>query len=213
MPTRSELLVGWLVLFGVSLVLLACVMVVAWWQRNRTRRDTPPGEHQEVARHAAEVAARAVDAAARASEARQEAAATEQERATAWQEREQARQAHDDAARAYQQQVEQRAAHSADTDGQRELAHAAFSAYRRGELSSDEFWWVWRLGNGWDPQLERREQELRRLRGAFREADQRYQAAAQRARDCAQRADVTEVEARALIEETAESAREADVTP
>ena len=133
-------------------------------------------------------------------------------RSNAWHELEQARQAHDQAAHRYQDEASQKAEHLGDGQGQRELAHAAFSAYRRGELSRDEFWWVWRLGNGWDPDLERQEKDLRRLRTAWHEAHLRYRAAAKRAREAAREAEVAEVEARALVEETAEAAREADVT-
>jgi hypothetical protein len=213
MPTRSELLVGWLVLFGASLVLLALVTAAAWWQRQRPRRGLPPAEHEEAVRHAAQVAGRAVEAAGRATEARMQVRVAERERAAAWQELAQARQAHDTAARAHQDGLRRRGEQPADAESRRELAHAAYSAYRRGELSKDEFWWVWRLGNGWDPDLERQDQELRRKRGAWREAHLKYRAAADRAREAAQQADVAEVEARALIEETAESAREVDVTP
>src|SRR5690606_5211378 len=161
--TRSEILVGWLVVFGASLTLLAGVVLVAWWQRYRTRRRTERAKRTpqaEAARHAAEVAARAAQATAHATEARKRASQAEEERSTAWAELGQARQAHDQAAHRYQDEASQKAEHLGDGEGQRELAHAAFSAYRRGELSRDEFWWVWRLGNGWDPDLERQEKDL-----------------------------------------------------
>lgn len=217
MPTRSELLVGWLVVFSASLTLLAGVVLVAWGQRYRNRRRTERVKRTpqaEAARHAAEVATRAAQATAHATEARQRASQAQEERSAAWHELEQARQAHDQAARRYQEEASQKAEHLADGDGQgqRELARAAFSAYQRGELSRDEFWWVWRLGNGRDPELERQEKDLRRLRTAWHEAHLRYRAAVKRAREAAREAEVAEVEARALVEETAEAAREADVT-
>ena len=213
MPARSEILVGWLVLFGASLVLLALVTGAAWWQRPLPRGRLTRAERQQAARHASEVATRAVEAVAWATEARKQVRVAERERAAAWRELKEAHQAYDATATAYQDRVQRREEQPSDPDGQRELAHAAFCAYRRGEISQDEFWWVWRLGNGWDPELERQEKELRRLRGTWREAHLKYRAAAEQAREAQRQAEVAEVEAQALIEETAASAREVDVTP
>lgn len=203
-----------MVLFGTSLALLACVALAAWWQRWREspRRSKAKAERKEAAMFAAAITERAAAAVAVAEQVRAGAHEADQERARAFDELTRVQQEHDRAAEDYQRTAQERVEQAGGDDGQRELARAAFAAYRRGDLSQDQLWWVWRWGSGWDRELERREQQLMQLRAARREAQLRYRAATNRARTAAQQAEVADVQARALIEEAAGAAEDADVT-
>jgi hypothetical protein len=206
-PTRTELIVGGVVLFGTSLAMLACVAAMVWWQR---RRERPRGARaratqDQVSRHAAEALEVAAAAGAAAEQAMVRAQHAEQERANAFDELTRVQREHDRAAGEYQRVAEQRAQWAGDGDGQRHLTHAAFEAYRRGDLSQEQLWRVWRLGSGWDEELERREHDVMRLRSDRREAQLRYRAAANRARLAAREVEVAEARLNALIEEAAEA--------
>ncbi|MPZ25261.1 MAG: hypothetical protein GEV12_02100 [Micromonosporaceae bacterium] len=213
MPTRTALVLGWLILLGGSFGLFALTAAAAWWQR---RREVPgrarrQADRAEWERHRAAVAERYRQAAAELAAAQPRAAAAEQERAQSWQALEQADAAHDAADRRYAQAARRAGAGRPEPDlaGAREVAHAALAAYRRGDLSEEQLWRVWGWGTGWDPELSEREQALLRARAARREAFLRYQAAADRERAAAAVAGVAEVQARALAEEVATAAAEA----
>lgn len=207
MPTRTALVVGWLILLGGSLVLFGLTTAAAWWQRRRevpgrTRRRA---DRVEWERHRAAVARRYDQATAQLAAARELAGAAEQELASAWQVLEQAHAAHDTAQRRYAEAAERRVAGAgrpaSDPAGQRQVAHAALAAYRRGDLSAEQLWRVWDAGTGADPELAARERALRLARAARREAHLHYRAAADRERAAAAAAEVADVQARALAEE------------
>lgn len=214
MPSRTSLVIGWLVLFGASFALFLVVALLAWWgrrpgRRHRRRHDR---EREEWAAHAAVVAERSTQAAARAAAARERAAAAERERAEAWRVLEEAHHAYQAAQAAYQEAARSRPA-DLDPAGQRVVATAALAAYRRGDLSQEELLRVWRWGSGWDPRLEEHERAVRQTRAAQREAHLRYLAAANAERSAGQQADLAEAEARVLAEEAAYAAAQAGTAP
>jgi len=211
-PARTTLMLGWWILLGSTAGLFVVVVVAAWWQR---RRESPArarrrAERVEWARHALAVAARSQEAAAEVAQARAAADAAEQVRAEAWQRLEEAQAAHAVADRHYLTARQQAGAGPApDPDGQRAIAGAALAAYRRGDLTGEQLWRVWRWGTGWDPELAARERELLRARAASREAHLAYRAVASRDRAATAALQVAEVQARALAEEAATAAAEA----
>jgi hypothetical protein len=204
MPTRTSIMIGWMVLFGAAFALFLLVVLLAGLQRWRLR----PGRRERAAAraewtaHAAAVAERSEQAVARATAARSRAEGAEQAVTGAWQELERAQQEHDAAERAYQEAAARRGpAAPADPDGARAVTNAALAAYRRGDLSQDDLLKVWRWGSGWDPERERLERVLLQARAARREAHLRYRAVASAARAATGEAEVAEAEARALAEE------------
>jgi hypothetical protein len=207
-PTRTEVIIGGVVLFGTSLAMLACVSAMVWWQRwrERPRGARSRAAQDRVSRYEAEALERAIAAGGAAEQARMRAQEAEQERAGAFDALIRVQREHDHAAGQYHRVAQQRAQWAGDGDGQRHLTHAAFEAYRRGDLSQEQLWRVWRLGSGWDEELERREHEVMRLRADRREAQLRYRAAASRARLAAREVEVAEARLNALIEEAAEAA-------
>lgn len=215
MPTRTEVVIGWLAMLGVAVVLLACVASLVWWQRWRARPSA--GAHRaalaEARRHAATVAARTAQADRALAQARARVREVEQEQAAAWRELEHSRHAHDEAARTHRAAARQRAGRLADPGSGQDLTHAAFAAYRRGDLSPEQLVSVSQLATGWDPELHRQERELTRLRVRLRDALLRYRTAASRGRAAREQRDIAEVEVRALAEEAAEAGQEADVAP
>jgi hypothetical protein len=116
--------------------------------------------------------------------------------------------AHDEAVRRHAEATKRRG-NQLSAGQPKEVTHAALAAYRRGDLTKDQLWRVWQWGSGWDPEVDRCERELYRLRAARRAAQQRYQAAAGQERDVLATADVAEVQARALAEEVATASEEA----
>lgn len=201
MPTRTSILLGWLVLFGAALALFLLVALLAWWQRRRVEPRAKKSERAEWAAHLAAVQRRSAQATSRVSATQARAAEAEQERTRAWQELEEAQRAHDAARQAHQEASRRHANGAVDRSGQREVANAALAAYRRGDLSHDQLLRVWRWGSGWDPELEQREKALLQARAARREAHLRYQAAASAERTVSQQAAVAAAELRALAEE------------
>jgi hypothetical protein len=200
-------MIGWLALIAASAALFALVAFVAWWQH---RRDVPSRARQRAeraawAQHATALAERAQQAAVRAAAVQEAVAAAEQARAQAWHELEEVEEVHDKAARRHAEAVER----NSDRPQGNEVTHAALAAYRRGDLTKEQLWRVWQWGSGWDPEVDRCERELYRLRADRRAAHQRYQAAASHERDVLAVADVAEVQARALAEEVATASEEA----
>jgi hypothetical protein len=207
-PTRTTLMLGWLVLLGVSVALFAIVAVAAWWQRRRElpHRTARLAERAEQERHTARLAARARPAAARAAAARERTGAAERARVGAWQELDRAQKAHDGAVRRHADLVELSGGDQPDRSAQQEVVSAALAAYRRGDLSGEQMWRVVRWGSGGDPDRERCEHELLRARADLREAHLRYRSAAARERADLAAAGAAELAARALAEEAAGAA-------
>lgn len=204
MPTRTSFMIVWLAMLAASSAAFGLVAAAAWWQHRREKPSKARlrAEREEWARHAATVVEGARRATARAAAAQEQVAAAERERAAAWGELEEIEAAHDAAARRFEELAP-------SGNGQQEVTHAALAAYRRGDLTREQLWRVWQWGSGWDPELDRCERELYRLRAARREAHLRYRSAASREREALAAADVAEVQARALAEEAATAAQEA----
>ncbi|MBB5869722.1 hypothetical protein F4553_003101 [Allocatelliglobosispora scoriae] len=95
---------------------------------------------------------------------------------------------------------------------QKEISRAARAAYRRGEISVDELQAVWQRVGGWDPVWAQRAHELAKLRADGAETWRRYELAALAERAARMRADVAVIAARALADEAAEAAREAELS-
>jgi hypothetical protein len=210
-PTRTSFMIGWLALLAISAALFLLVAAVAWWQHRRRvpGKARQRRERAEWARHATAVTERAGQAATRAVAVRARVEPAEQARAAAWRELEEVETAYDEAAGKYREVLRRDAEHPPDRAGQRLVASAALAAYRRGDLTQEQLWRVWRWGSGWDPERDQRERELSQLRAARRDAHLRYRAAASGERAVLAAADVAEVEARALAEEVATAATEA----
>lgn len=205
MPTRTALVLGWLILLGASLALFVLVAAAAWWQRRRSvpGRARRRAEHAEWHRHAAAVTHRWQEADAELAAARAGVETAEQARAEAWRALEEAQSAHDRAECRHREAAERTGASAKDQAGQQEVAAAALAAYRRGDLTEEQLWRVWGWGTGWDPELAARERELLAARAARREAHLRYRSAASQERAALAAADVAEIQARALAEEVA----------
>lgn len=92
----------------------------------------------------------------------------------------------------------------------RELAHAAFVAYRQGAITVRELQDVWRGAAPVDPEEEERARLARQRVLRQRDARQAYDRAAGEARVAAEEARVAEVAAEALAGEADEARREAD---
>lgn len=210
MPTDTIVAVGLLVLLGISLALLVPIAIVAWWEhrQQRPRAADLQAELAEWIRHAAVVAERAELAAAEAEVARHRVEEAEEARAEAWSALELAERAYGEAARTHREVLRCRAEHPVDPSAQREVANAALAAYRRGDLSQEELWRVWRWGSGWYPEQDRCEHELTQLRAAQRDAHLRYRAAAGAERVALQVVRVAEAQARALVEEVTVAAHQ-----
>ena len=209
--TRTSFMIGWLALLAASVALFLIVAGMAWWQHRRhvPSRKRRQRERAEWADHATTVTERAARAATRAAPIRARVEPAEQARVAAWRELEEVETGYEEAARKYQELLRRDAEHPPDRDGQRLVATAALAAFRRGDLSQEQLWRVWRWGSGWDPERDQRERELSQLRAARRDAHLRYRAAASGERAAQAAADLAEVEARALAEEAATAAAEA----
>lgn len=223
MPTRTGIIFGWLVLFGISFVLFASVWLLAWWQRPRHRAGdrigvsaggVPAGgdlvsgdsvscdsERAEWLAHHAAVTRQARQAPLRAAAARARADALEQDRDTAWSELDSAHQAYERARLAFEEASQRHDAQAPEPAARREVAAAALAAYRRGDLSREELDRVWKWENGWNPDLDRRERAYLRARARWRDAQTRYRLASSAARTASADAGLAEAEARVLAEE------------
>ena len=146
----------------------------------------------------------ATAAQAKAAQAATEAEAAHAEYVTAQRAADEARRAYEAVTREANQVSSQIAAlEPAATDEQLQAAtsHAAFAAYRRGDISSEQLREVFKRADGWTPahdQLSRRATELR-----AEETDrQRIREAALQAEDvAAEKARITAISARALDDE------------
>jgi len=92
-----------------------------------------------------------------------------------------------------------------------EASRAAMTAYRQGAISVEQLQTLWQQLDGWDATHEEQSHELTRLRADDVEARRRYDAAALMERSARQSCEIAQVAARALTDEAAEAAREAQV--
>jgi hypothetical protein len=138
-------------------------------RRVRTRRESPAARQAELRRYAEEVAVAAARAAVTAERRRAEWAAVSRTRQAAWR-------AYDDAAEAARRAIQAAAFGVPDTPStedevsarRRYLERAAAAAYRRGDLTVEQFGDVIAGRDGWDPRRHPFEQETR-LRVARRD--------------------------------------------
>jgi hypothetical protein len=91
----------------------------------------------------------------------------------------------------------------------REASHAAMAAFRRGAISVEQLHALWQQIDGWDAGQQEQAHELTRLRAEDVEARRRYDAAALAARNARQAYDIAQVASRALTQEAADAAQEA----
>ena len=215
----------WALLIAAGVVVLALVGLAVLTERPRTPRPDPAelqAAAEELAAHAAAAQAEAGRAAAIAIESRDTLAAAERARYEAWAAQEAADRGYDGAWRAALAGREAAALAAQETaagagaagamDGperERAVSRAALSAYRRGDISVQELREVFHRAGDWDPAQEERERAADRCRiqqAAARRVHDRAAAAARRAE---QEAQVAEVAAQALVDEAAESAVEA----
>ena len=91
----------------------------------------------------------------------------------------------------------------------REASHAAMAAFRRGAISVDQLHALWQQIDGWDAEHQEQASELTRLRAEDVEARRRYDAAALAARNARQACDIAQVATRALTQEAADAAQDA----
>ncbi|NUR49452.1 MAG: hypothetical protein HOV71_15075 [Hamadaea sp.] len=90
-----------------------------------------------------------------------------------------------------------------------EASRAAMVAYRQGVISVEQLQTLWQQIDGWDATHEEQSHELTRLRADDVEARRRYDAAALLERSARQAYEIAQVAARALTDEAAEAAGEA----
>ncbi|MCP2327490.1 hypothetical protein HDA40_005997 [Hamadaea flava] len=90
-----------------------------------------------------------------------------------------------------------------------EASRAAMVAYRQGAISVEQLQTLWHRIDGWDATQEEQSHELTRLRAEDVEARRRYDAAAILERSARQAYEIAQIAARALTEEAAEAAAEA----
>ncbi|MEH1012918.1 hypothetical protein V6U90_07335 [Micromonospora sp. CPCC 206060] len=167
-------------------------------------------EAEELAGHAEAARVEAERAVAAAVDARDRAGAAERERDRAWQAQEAAEAAYQRARRAALAGREPRDTDDAARDRERTVTRAALSAYRRGDLSVQEFREVWRRAGEPDPVQRAREEVVERQQAELIAARRAYDRAAAGFRQLDEAARIAEVAARALVDEAAESAVEAE---
>ncbi|GAA4451987.1 hypothetical protein [Phytohabitans houttuyneae] len=169
----------WLVLIAVGAAPFLAMAVSArrHWRRSRprperrvrTRRESPAVQQAELRRYAEEVAVAAGRAAVTAERRRAEWAAVSRTQQAAWR-------AYDEAVEVARRAIQAEAFGVPDAPStmddvsarRRYLERAAASAYRRGDLTADQFGDVLAGRDGWDPRRHPFEQETR-LRVARRD--------------------------------------------
>ena len=175
-------------------------------------------EAGELIRQAAATAAAAKRAQSAVAQTRAGSLAAQQAREVAWK-------AFDAAQKAYERALREAQAHSDEAGGEpaangngqhgtgedekRDVARAALSAYRRGDITVEQLGTVFRKASGWSPLLELQAREVELRRSAESRARRLYQAAAGAERAAVKAADVAVVAAHALAEEAVEVAAEA----
>lgn len=218
-PVTSTLTV-WAVLLSVALVALLGLAALG-------RRHQPTAgrlsvsdylrltaEAQELARDATAAAERAQAETTRLARARTRQAQAQQAREAAGHASDEAQRAYHEALTAWRAHEAQRAARvrtPEDDELERTVSRAALGAFRRGDVSVEQLREVFRRTGGWDPVQEQLEYEVGRLRAEALHQHRAYEAAVVAERSADQTVSVTEVAARALVEEAAEAAEDARV--
>jgi len=84
---------------------------------------------------------------------------------------------------------------------ERETTHAAFAAYRRGDISSEQLREVFRRAEGWTPQQDQLSRDSLQARADEADTLRAREAAVQAEQIAAERARIAAISARALDEE------------
>jgi len=158
-----------------------------------------------------EIAGSALD---RAQQAAYDTAQADAALAEAEAEREQAWQAHTEANRAMEKMNSELGSvpnEPMPSWEQTAVSRAARDAYRRGELTEEQLRAVWEKVDGWGKAMQSKTSELSRMRVEVADAWRRYQLASTAVRMARQRAEIAQVAARALKEEAADAARDAEL--
>lgn len=92
---------------------------------------------------------------------------------------------------------------------ERETTHAAFAAYRRGDISSDQLREVFRRAEGWTPEKDQLSRDSLQARAEEGEALRAREAAVLTEQNAAERARIAAISARALDEEARAAVDEA----
>lgn len=195
--------VGLLALFGLTALL--------------TRREGEPAhaarlraDAEKLAARAREARTRAVRAVAQSARAWDEAVRAERARQAAWQALEAADRAYETAQR--EALAETDSDEGANEECRRLVAQAALSAYRRGDISAQQFREVWRGADQQDLVRRAREIAVRRCQAERVAARQTYDRATEQARRLTEAARIAGTVARALTDEAAECAAQSERT-
>jgi hypothetical protein len=210
-----------MVIVGGVATSLLMVVLIGLLARAQYRREQGPVQKAPSPKDCSRLVARARaldDAATARLEAAQRAADTHdqllRDLAAAEADREEAWFAHSEAAEVHQQaqQAEEAGEEPRISDvEQKEISAAARAAYRRGEISVDELKAVWQRVGRWDDSQEDRSHLLSRLRAEEAEAWRRYHAAGFAERTAQRAMELAEAAARALTDDAAEAARQAEM--
>ena len=204
----SETVLIWIGLICVGAIVLMMFGLIAHQQHNSPDgRRVSKNERRELEQIAGHAYRRAQQAAYASAEADAQLAQAESEREQAWQ-------AHTDANRALgtaNSELESVPSEPMPSTEQSTVARAARDAYRRGELTEEQLRAVWQKVDGWGNALQAKTTELSILRVGVADAWRRYQLASTVVRVARQRAEIAQVAARALKEEAADAARDAEL--
>jgi len=204
----SETIMIWIGLICAGAIVLMMFGLIAHVQHNSPDgRRVSKNERRELE----EIAGNALDRAQQAAYANAEADAA---LAQAESEREQAWQAHTEANRVLEKANSELGSVPSEpmpSTEQSMVARAARDAYRRGELTEEQLRAVWQKVDGWGQALQAKTSETSRLRVEVADAWRRYQLASTAVRMARQRAEIAQVAARALKEEAADAARDAEL--
>jgi hypothetical protein len=203
----SQTILIWIGLIGLSAAVLALFGWLAHSQHAVAEDRLSKSDRDELESDARNVLDKAQQAAVAAEYAEAGLALAETEREQAWQ-------AHTEANEALEKanaELEPVPIETMPSQEQRQVSKAARDAFRRGELTEEQLRAVWQKVDGWDQALQEKAAELSRLRVEVAEAWRRYQLASSGERMARQRAEIAQVAARALKEEAADAAREAEL--
>lgn len=208
LEVTSETMLIWAGLICVGAIILLMFAVLA-----RSQRDSADGqrmsksERRELEEVAVGLLDRAQQAAFTTAEAGAALAQAEAEMERAWQEHSQANQALEK----INAELESVPSETMPSWEQTAVSRAARDAYRRGDLTEEQLRAVWDKVDGWGQAMQARSSEASRMRVEVADAWRRYQIAANAVRMARQRAEIAEVSARALREEAAEAAHDAEL--
>lgn len=203
----SQIIFIWISLIGMGAAVLALFGWIAHRQHAAAEGRASKRDREKLEAIAGNALDNAQQAAITAVQAEADLAAAEAERENAWQ-------AHTNANAALEKanaELESVPVEVMSNEEQREVSKAARAAFRRGELTQHQLRAVWQKVDGWDQALQHKTAELSRLRVEVAEAWRDYQQASAAERLARQRAEIARVAARALKEEAADAAKDAEL--